>query len=702
MPFEFYYGDAHVDGMGGQLLIYVNDVPHSAHYATVYSSTTTVNTGGATSFYAQKVTEETSADLLGDTGNDDDDVDSSEENVADRIASGYKEIWNNTYDTLEEFHVSVYHVVRYDLANDMASWARARFPAVAEILNHGVRVYGETIRGILGGTVYVGNRMAHGERVAESVVWRLVDPIFEEYMALSSSFFDFVHFFMNPVQSYEHRSAKVLCKASEVPNHILSGSLKISVTVATAATFPVGSTGESVGCNPLVSNCSNGFYALDTNMNLNPICAMTGVLENPDVGTNAMNKLSNIFNMRSSSGVSIIPSTISSYAGLDNFRFSFGSVSLLRYIRNLFRYILGLVIDSLNCVMEAVGVYEDDGADSQDCVALLSDLSYPTFVVNTLVTVTFESQVHIANLLASFSSFIWSFVYVAARYDPSLYSTVSTWPKDASFAAMLPPTMCAGLHHAQCVTQGLGEATSPGKHTFRWVSSENEANVVHGCDREWCHCAWIVTNDEFENFRGEGDEQYMYYRSYLTGDKERATPAEAEAHGFAGFSNETIRYYRRSVRGTEITQNGYLADPEVTDAYTAQEGPFPYWLFARGACVSACDLTTDKKSCSREFNAYTPPTMMGTAPTFVRVGCTHSSRYGCATNSHHIQPYPLEAATSTLFVAFMSGVQRATIATNLTAAYLFDRFFLIADGDLSSSNIETMYGEILDDTESDT
>ncbi|KAK3288870.1 hypothetical protein CYMTET_3694 [Cymbomonas tetramitiformis] len=695
MPFEFYYADAHEEGMGGQLLLYVDEVPESTYYAATLSPQAP-STSDTPSFYAYIASSEPTNDEASYSNVYGDDV-SEKANVADRIASTYKDIWNNTYDTLEEFHVSVYHVVRYDLANDLASWARARFPAVAEILLHGVRVYAEIIRGVLGGTVYLGNRLAHGERASGDVMWRLIDPIFQEYMAVSSSFFDYVHFFMNPVQSYKHRSAKVLCKASDVPNHILSGSLKISATVATAATFPVGTTGESVGCNPTVANCSNGFYALDTSLNLNPICAITAVLENPNVGSDSMSKMTNMFNTRGASGATVIPEGAASYAGLDNFRFSFGSVSLVRYIRNLFRYILGLVIDSLNCVMQAVGVSGED-PDAHDCVAFLSDLSYPTFVINTLVTVTFESQVHMANLLASLSSFVWSFVYVAAKYDPALYSTVSTWPKDASFAAMLPPTMCAGLPHAQCVAQGLGEVTSPGKHTFRWKTVDNEATVVHGCDREWCHCAWVITEDNFDNFQGEGQEQYMYHRSYLTGDKQRITPSDAEAHGFAGFDNDTIRYYRQSVRGVNVTEYGYLGDPDAVDAYTAQEGRFPYWLFSPGACVSACDLTTDKKSCSREFTAYTPSAYLGTAPPFVRVGCTHSSRYGCATNSHHIQPYPLEAATSTLFVAFMSGAQRAAIATNLTAAYLFDRFLLVAEGTVASNNVEAMFGEIVEDS----
>ncbi|KAK3252050.1 hypothetical protein CYMTET_38608 [Cymbomonas tetramitiformis] len=562
MPFEFYYTDGHHEDMGGRLLIHVSE--HEAANATTNtsereaSSTTTMES--FTDFNANAATEgegggqEEDADTVSTTSRDgsSETEEGSETEVVDRIDSSYKDFWNNTYDTLEEFYLGVYHVTRYDLANDLASWANARFPAVAGILKHGARVFAETARGVLGGAVYLGYTLSHGERVDESALWELIDPVFQENMALSSSFFDFVHFFMNPVQSYEQRSARVLCKASDVPNHILSGSLKISSTVATAATFPFGSTGESVGCNPLVANCSNGFYALDTSLNLNPMCAISAVMENPHIGTNSMSELSAIFNLRGAGGGTILPNDAAEYVGLDKLRFEYSSVSLMRYLRVLFRYLLMLTVDTLNCVLEAVGVSGSD-SDTQDCAAMLGHLAYPTFVANTLITVSFETQVHMANLAASFTSFIWSFVYVAADYDPSLYSVVSNWPKDASFAAMLPPTMCPGLSHDRCVAQGLGAFTSPGRHAFRWTSGQGESTVVHGCDREWCHCAWVMSSDSFENFRGEGSEQHLYHRSYLTGKKERATPESAESAGFAGFSNDTIRYYRQSARGVNVT-----------------------------------------------------------------------------------------------------------------------------------------------------
>ncbi|KAK3255190.1 hypothetical protein CYMTET_35663 [Cymbomonas tetramitiformis] len=702
-PFRFFYGDGHRSGMGGSLLLYVNgtffseassdgDLSQAQEDASSDDRSTLVA-------YNAHSKEETN-------GSDSVEYDASSAGVesANAVLERYQETWNNTYDTLEEFRVSVYHVIKYDVANALHAVGDARFPAISEILSHGVRLYAESWRAMYEGVVHIGHRLVHGHRVSSEVLWDYANPVFEEYMATSASALDLVRFFLNPFQAYDQRSVRVLCEASRVPNHILSGSLKISSTISTAATFPVGADGESVGCNPLTMNCSYGYYVVETSLNLNPACAIAAVMENPSMrmSSDSLGSIYEIFG-----GSSVRMSTVSRadwslYTGLEYVQFRVGSISVARYARTLVRFALDLMIDSVNCVIELVGMI-GESPDAQDCVSLLSDLTYPTFVVNTYVVITFEAQVHVANFFASFTSFVWSYLYVAANYDPSLYSTVSNWPRDASFAAMLPKTMCVGLSHSMCVQQGLGDVTTPGRNTFIRTNSEGDEIVVHACDRGLCHCAWVMTKEDFFDFRGEGANRTLYHRSHLTGDMMRTDPDEAERDGFAGFHNDTLRYYRQSARGHDITKRGYLTDAGAEDVLMSHDAPFPFWLFAPGACASACELTEDESQCGRSYDTYTPSSSSGVAPPFVRVGCTHSKRYGCSSDVHHIQQYPLEAATSTLLTAFMSGHQRAVMSVNLTVSYFYTRFFVITEetvssDDFSAEDASRAVGELIGET----
>ncbi|KAK3251671.1 hypothetical protein CYMTET_39000 [Cymbomonas tetramitiformis] len=286
-PFEFYYGDGYGFRMGGRLLLYVDEVvlrddeyapPPPESYPPPPMDMSSIETFNAhtedASTDESSVTEETAST-----------------NVTDRdsasLSPTYEQFWVMAKDTLEELDASVYRVIKDNLAINMRALGNERFPAISDALFHGVRLYAEILKGVYEGMIYVGYRIAHGNRVAFHVVWEYVDAVLQEYMAMASSLFQIVHFFMSPNIAYDYRSARILCEASNLPNHIMSGTLKISAAVSTAANYPMPGSfhGESVGCNPLRMNCSHGDYLADTMLNLNPVCAMTAVIESSPSAT---------------------------------------------------------------------------------------------------------------------------------------------------------------------------------------------------------------------------------------------------------------------------------------------------------------------------------------------------------------------------------------------------------------------------------
>eukprot|EP00854_Cymbomonas_tetramitiformis_P000350 gene350-640_t len=676
-PFRFYYGDNHKFNMGGELLLYADKVVEEIEEYD--ASTTTADDASASeqissleTYNAHQASDETVTEEATQESN------RTEEDGNHSLSATYEQFWVMAKDTVEELDASVYRITKNQMAISMRALGNKRFPAVSNVFFHGARLYAEMLRGLFEGFVYVGYRIAHGNRVSFHVVWEYVDPIFQEYMAASSSLFEVLHFFMSPNMAYDYKSARIICEASNIPNHIMSGSLKITSAVSSAATFalPGNEHGEVVGCNPLRTNCSHGTYLTDTSLNLNPVCALTSAIENLPSATD-IKSVAELFTFSKfkTESFSKLSQELDIELG-DPFNYvqtRAVSIYTIRLLRTILHFAIKLVIDVLNCMMELVST--DDSIDErEDCVALLSSLTYPTFLINTFVIVTHEAQVQLANVLTSFTSMIWSFMYAATEYDPSLYSTVSNQASNSAFSAMLPRTMCAGLSHHQCVRQGLGDFTSPGRNTFHMRDSDNKKRIVHACDREMCHCAWSMTENDFFGYRGQGENGTLYYRSHITGDTETASTVEAEKHGFAGFSNSTIKYYRQSARGVNVTKYGYVENIKAADLYLSYDGAFPYRLFGKGVCMSACDMTHSKKHCSRSFETYTPDAEKGNVVPFVRAGCTYSSRYGCSSDAHHIQPYPLEAATSTFIVAALSVTLRSVIMANMTAYYYYERY----------------------------
>ena len=134
------------------------------------------------------------------------------------------------------------------------------------------------------------------------------------------------------------------------------------------------------------------------------------------------------------------------------------------------------------------------------CHALADDLVYPTALINLYITLSWETQVHLANMATSFTSYLWSYLYVAAEYDPSLYTPLSNWPRPGSFEATLPASPCVGLAHASCVGQGMGGTTDPGANNYLRYDDAGRTVVVHACERELCHCAWLIDQSDFDTY----------------------------------------------------------------------------------------------------------------------------------------------------------------------------------------------------------
>ncbi|KAK3243771.1 hypothetical protein CYMTET_46606 [Cymbomonas tetramitiformis] len=660
--------------------------------------------GGALELYADRSTRERAS--LGDGGDDDDDDDvrrggmashalfrpvpkDREANIEipqktkdakptpEMVVTLWSRFWKLSWSAVPEYESAVYIRIKEDVANVVRELADDYYPGVAEFLFHSVRYTAEMSRSTISGLSKVLYTYSQRERLDPNRLWNdYLEPVFDEHSAVVASAFDWLHYFMSIDAANDQRSARAVCLASNMPNHILRGSLKIAELVSTAASYPgvIGNT--SVACDATRSDCksSDEFVEAFADMNLNPVCAMTTLLSSAsveDLGGSAEFAKAGTVNQR------IASSFVYKKTGLRYTGASIVPTNTLRKLRAYAQYGTEITVEMMNCALSEKG---------RDCHALADDLVYPTALINLYITLSWETQVHLANMATSFTSYLWSYLYVAAEYDPSLYTPLSNWPRPGSFEATLPASPCVGLAHASCVGQGMGRTTDPGANNYLRYDDAGRIVVVHACERELCHCAWLIDQSDFDTYRG-GFAGRLYQRSRVTGVTKNSTWQQALTTGFDGFAANTLKYYMTSKSGIAITTRGY-DDGEVLgfSPGLTTDAKFPYWLYANGRCVSACELL-EKKSCSRNIATVTPEAVAGSPPPFLRVGCVHSSRYGCSGDVQNIQPYPLEAATSTLIVSFMSFNQYAVIATNQTIAFFYHRFITLATSrDLSEDD----------------
>ncbi|KAK3249043.1 hypothetical protein CYMTET_41522 [Cymbomonas tetramitiformis] len=314
--------------------------------------------------------------------------------------------------------------------------------------------------------------------------------------------------------------------------------------------------------------------------------------------------------------------------------------------------------------------------------------------VNSPCSVLLLGPVAFSNALTAFTPYLYAPIYYAANYDPSLYSYAeifginSRWYSTSNVGerSLLPRTVCVGLTHSRCVQQGVGNATLPGGHVFLWTR-DSVTYVVHGCERDgYCHCAWLQTLDEFTAYRGDAATGALTQRDHATGAYTTATVEQASHFGFGGFTDDVLEYYVTSTHGSHVTDNGYSEDAsESANVLLKHRADFPYWLYApEGSCVSVCQLLRGAR-CGRELDLLTLTSddgfVVGVPPLFLRMGCVGGgSGDSCSTDVHHMQAYPLEAATATLLVAYGSMVQRSLIATNETFVYYIQRMLDSARG----------------------
>lgn len=680
-----HYGDAKVVGAGGAVLLYVEEpssTPPPPNIPLAPPSPPPIASGGA-GHAAELIHRATTLD---DASNDDNGLSTNSsdgaiygESSGEATNHIYTTFWNISASMKYEFLIDIYIELRTNTADAVARLAQKYYPGAVAWARHSVRMYAEACRMVIQGTTYVGYTASRNERLDPAIVWSYIESTFDEFSAATVSFYDMFHMwmagFMGVSDVYDTRTVRFLCGNSRVPNHLLRESLKITSAVASFAQFPSRATGASIGCDSNRANCTDADtpYEIDTELVLNPVCALTDTIVHPQLPT--LSAYQNVFleileNVELSEDMTIHEGVEEVMAAIDKVNIpSTSGITLVRILKSIMSQVTTFIVHMFNCMSERFGKTSGNGVD--DCDALLNDLSYPTETINLYVILTYEAQIKLCNFFGSASGIFWSWVYYATDYDPSLYSTAQIMPRDWTERALLPRTMCIGLEHSRCVAQGMGNATLPGAHFFRWMSTDDTEYVVHACERDgWCQCAWIIPADVFERGRERTEDHLVFHRDRMTGRKINATPDQATHYGFAGFPNDTVRYYQTSAHGKHITENGYAPVDDRANVALSYWAPFPYWLFEEGACVSTCDLITSSDKCSNGLSIVTVDTIAGASPNMLRMGCAHSTKHGCGSDLHHVQSYPLEAATSTLLVAYSSVTQRAVIAMNLTVSHL--------------------------------